>query len=65
VICLLSKDGAPPPVDLEQKGNYVLFLFNVGESPMIRWLVEEAAALTSLALFLGMVVIWAQLIATL
>jgi hypothetical protein len=32
---------------------------------MIRSLIEEAAALTSLALFLGMVAIWAQVIATL
>jgi len=32
---------------------------------MFRVLVEEAAALASLALFLGMVAIWAQVIATL
>ena len=32
---------------------------------MIRALVEEAAALASLALFIGMVAIWAQVIATL
>jgi len=32
---------------------------------MIRALIEEAAALTSLTLFLGMVAIWAQVIATL
>jgi hypothetical protein len=32
---------------------------------MVRSLIEEAAALTSLALFLGMVAIWAQVIATL
>jgi hypothetical protein len=35
------------------------------ESCMFRMMVEEAAALTSLALFLGMVAIWAQVIATL
>jgi hypothetical protein len=35
------------------------------ESWMFRMMVEEAAALTSLALFLGMVAIWAQVIATL
>jgi hypothetical protein len=29
---------------------------------MIRAFVEEAAALTSLALFLGMIAVWAQLI---
>jgi hypothetical protein len=32
---------------------------------MIRAVVEEAAALTSLALFLGMIAIWAQVFATL
>jgi hypothetical protein len=32
---------------------------------MIRSVIEEAAALTSLTLFIGMVVIWAQVIATL
>jgi hypothetical protein len=32
---------------------------------MIRAVVEEAATLTSLALFLGMVAIWAQVIAVL
>jgi hypothetical protein len=32
---------------------------------MVRVLVEEAAALASLALFLGMIAIWAQVIATL
>lgn len=32
---------------------------------MLRSIVEEAAALASLALFLGMIAIWAQVIATL
>jgi hypothetical protein len=36
-----------------------------GEGMMIRSLIEEAAALASLTLFIGMVVIWAQVIATL
>ena len=35
------------------------------EVVMFRAFVEEAAALTSLALFVGMIAIWAQLIATL
>jgi hypothetical protein len=35
------------------------------EKDMFRAVVEEAAALTSLALFLGMIAIWAQVIATL
>jgi hypothetical protein len=32
---------------------------------MFRALIEEAAALTSITLFLGMIAIWAQLIAAL
>ena len=32
---------------------------------MVRAVVEEVAALTSLALFLGMIAVWAQLIVTL
>ena len=32
---------------------------------MIRAVVQEAAALTSLALFLGMIAIWAQVLTTL
>jgi hypothetical protein len=35
------------------------------EVVMLRAFVEEAAALASLALFLGMIAIWAQVIATL
>jgi hypothetical protein len=37
----------------------------VWELDMVRAVVEEAAALASLALFLGMIAIWAQVIATL
>jgi len=46
--------------------NYVHGLFlSSGEWVMVRALVEEAATLASLALFLGMIAIWAQVIATL
>ena len=46
--------------------NYVHAPFGVrGVMSMVRAVVEEAASLASLALFLGMVAIWAQLIATL
>ena len=37
----------------------------VREGVMVRAVVEEAATLASLALFLGMIAIWAQVIATL
>jgi hypothetical protein len=46
--------------------NYVHVLFcRVGSLDMVRAVVEEAATLASLALFLGMIAIWAQVIATL
>jgi hypothetical protein len=43
--------------------NYVLCPFR--EDSMFRAVVQEAAALTSLALFLGMIAIWAQVLSTL
>jgi hypothetical protein len=46
--------------------NYVHLSFCDRElSVMVRAVVEEAATLASLALFLGMVAIWAQVIAAL
>jgi hypothetical protein len=54
-------------LDCEHIMNYVHDLFpSSGEwEIMVRALVEEAATLASLALFLGMIAIWAQVIATL
>ena len=50
----------------EHSMNYVHFLFRSwGVGVMVRAVVEDAATLASLALFLGMVAIWAQVIATL
>jgi hypothetical protein len=43
----------------------MFFFCSKEEATMVRALVEEAAALTSLALFLGMIAIWAQVIASL
>ena len=55
-----------PPLDCEHSMNYVHVLFwPVGVVTMVRALVEEAATLASLALFLGMIAIWAHVIATL
>ena len=45
--------------------NSVLFSFYTGSPKMFRAVVEEAVALASLTLFLGMIAIWAQVIATL
>ena len=50
-------------LDVEHNMNYVLSSFR--EDIMFRAVVEEAATLASLALFLGMIAIWAQVIATL
>jgi hypothetical protein len=47
----------------EQTMNYVLCSFR--EDFMVRAVVEEAAALTSIALFLGMIAVWAQVISAL
>jgi hypothetical protein len=46
--------------------NYIHVMFSLlGSWIMVRAVVEEAATLASLALFLGMIAIWAQVIATL
>jgi len=49
------------PLDVEQTQNYVLPSFR--EEAMFRAVVEEAAALTSLALFVGMLAVWVQVFA--
>ena len=51
-----------PLLAKEQKENYVPFTFWCREVVMLRVFVEEAAALASIGLFLGMVAVWAQLI---
>ena len=43
--------------------NYVLFLFR--ERAMVKVVVQEAAALASLALFVGMIAIWSQVLGNL
>jgi hypothetical protein len=40
-------------------------MFHAWEAGMLRIFVEEAAALASIALFVGMIAVWAQLIAQL
>jgi hypothetical protein len=52
-------------LDLEQTMNYVPDLFYVRREAMVRAVVAEAVTLASLALFVGMIAIWAQVIATL
>jgi hypothetical protein len=43
--------------------NYVLHMFRM-EGHMIRAVVEEAAALVSIALFIGMIAIWAGVLSS-
>jgi hypothetical protein len=43
--------------------NYVRSLFSL-EGKMIRAVVEEAAALASIALFIGMIAVWAQVLSS-
>jgi hypothetical protein len=64
---LIHSTDPLPALDCEHIMNYVhgLFLSSGEWEIMVRALVEEAATLASLALFLGMIAIWAQIIATL
>ena len=52
-------------IDSEQIVNYVLPLFKCGGFHMFRAVVEEAAALASVALFIGTIAIWVQILAVL
>jgi len=46
--------------------NYVPLMFkHKGERTMMRAVVEEAAALASVTLFVGMIVVWAQVLTVL
>jgi hypothetical protein len=55
-------DPFDPLDSLEQKRNNVLLMFQYQEEAMLKTFVEEAAALASIALFVAMIAIWAQLI---
>ena len=46
----------------EQKQNNVLSMFTHQEAGLLETFVEEAAALASIVLFVGMIAVWAQLI---
>jgi hypothetical protein len=46
---------------LEQKENIVLDMFT-GRRTMLKIFIEEAAALASIVLFVGMVAVWAQVL---
>ncbi|HEY2757363.1 MAG TPA: hypothetical protein VGJ01_16670 [Pseudolabrys sp.] len=44
--------------------NYVLAMF-MGEKTMLKAVIQEAAALASLSLFVGMILIWSQVLGSL
>jgi hypothetical protein len=52
-----------PPLTPEHNMNYVLYTFYM-EGNVIRAVVEEAAALVSIALFIGMIAIWAEVVSS-
>jgi hypothetical protein len=49
------------PLTIEQNVNYVLYTFSM-EGEMIRTIVEEAVALMAVALFVGMIAVWAGML---
>jgi hypothetical protein len=52
-----------PPLDLRTKTEQCsLYVPVVEEAGMLKVFVEEAAALASIVLFVGMVAVWAQLL---
>jgi hypothetical protein len=51
--------------DKEHIMNYVPSMFRKRGCIMFRAVVEEAAALASITLFVGMIVVWAQVLAVL
>ena len=52
-------------LDQEQTMNYVPSMFETGEGNMFRAVIEEAAALASITLFVGMIVVWAEVLCSL
>jgi hypothetical protein len=46
----------------EQKENMFMVCSSLKEAMMLRMFVEEAAALASIALFVGMIAVWAQIL---
>jgi hypothetical protein len=52
-----------PALDSQnKKGTMFLIRSRIGAGFMLRLFVEEAAALASISLFIGMIAVWAQVI---
>ena len=60
---ILQTDPLPALDSRNKKGTMFLICSHiVGSRTMLRMFVEEAAALASITLFIGMIAIWAQVI---
>jgi hypothetical protein len=59
---LFQTDPLPTLDSRNKKGTMFLICSYVGSRAMLRMFVEEAAALASITLFVGMIAVWAQLI---
>jgi hypothetical protein len=55
--------GQHSPLTKEQNMNQILCMFDM-EGEMIRTILEEAVALVSVALFVGMIAVWAGLLSS-
>jgi hypothetical protein len=62
---LAGDPGGEIPVDARTKTEQGSFFVPCGEVVMFRAVVEEAAALASISLFLGMLAVWVQVFSTL
>jgi len=56
------KQSGVAPLDPGTKTEHVPVMFLLKEAMMLKIFVEEAAALASIALFVGMLAVWAQIL---
>ena len=59
-----STFGSRLPLTLENEIRTMFVLRSTGEAVMFRAVVEEAAALASISLFIGMIAVWVQVFAS-
>ena len=59
---ILQTDPLPILDSWNKKGTMFLICSHTGVGFMLRLFVEEAAALASISLFIGMIAVWAQVI---
>ena len=59
---IFQTDPLPVLDSKNKKGTMFLICSHIGVGFMLRLFVEEAAALASISLFIGMIAVWAQVI---